>query len=94
MTITDLETMPDVLGWRLVAPPGQRIPLSPRERQIVHLVTSGRTHKEVAFDLGVSDVTVRVLYARAMKKLGRSKRAPPAEDRAGLTGRGRARRAA
>ena len=77
MTITDLETMPNVLGWRLVSPPGQRIPLSPRERQIVDLVTGGRTHKEVAFDLGVSDVTVRVLYARAMKKLGRSKRPAP-----------------
>ena len=81
MTITDLETMHDVLGWRLVAPPGQRIPLSPRERQIVDLVTGGRTHKEVAFDLGVSDATVRVLYARAMKKLGRSKRPPRAENR-------------
>jgi DNA-binding NarL/FixJ family response regulator len=86
MTITDLETMPDVLGWRLVSPPEQRIPLSPRERQIVDLVTGGRTHKEVAFELGVSDVTVRVLYARAMKKLGRSKR-PGSREKSGLPGR-------
>ena len=76
MTITDLETLPDVLGWRLLSPPPpSRNPLSPRERQILDLVTGGRTHKEVAFDLGLSDATVRVLYSRAMKKLGRSKRA-------------------
>ena len=75
MTLTDLETLPDVLGWRLVSlsPPDRRTPLSPRERQILNLVVGGRSHKEAAFDLGVSDATVRVLYARAMKKLGRFK---------------------
>jgi DNA-binding NarL/FixJ family response regulator len=74
MTMTELETLPNVRGWRLVAPAQQPIRLTPRERQILDLVTGGRTHKEVAFDLGLSDATVRVLYARAMKKLGRSKR--------------------
>lgn len=73
MTLTDLETLPDVLGWRLVSSPDRRTPLSPRERQILNLVVGGRSHKEAAFDLGVSDATVRVLYARAMKKLGRFK---------------------
>ena len=72
MTLTDLETLPEVLGWRLVAPPDRRR-LSPRERQILDMVVGGRSHKEAAFELGVSDTTVRVLYARAMKKLGRSK---------------------
>ena len=74
MTMTELETLPNVRGWLLVAPGRQPIRLTPRERQILDLVTGGRSHKEVAFDLGVSDATVRVLYARAMKKLGRSKR--------------------
>jgi len=46
-------------------------PLTPREREIVDAVRGGRTHKEIAYDLGISDATVRVLYARAMKKLGR-----------------------
>ena len=74
MTLTDLETLPEVFGWRLVSPPDRRSALSPRERQILDLVVSGgRSHKEAAFELGVSDATVRVLYARAMKKLGRSK---------------------
>ncbi len=44
-----------------------------REQQILDLVAVGRTQKETAFELGVSDATVRVLYSRAMKKLGRSK---------------------
>jgi DNA-binding NarL/FixJ family response regulator len=74
MTLTDLETLPDVLGWRLLSPPGRR-PLSPREHQILTLVVGGRSHKETAFELGVSDATVRVLYARAMRKLGRFKAA-------------------
>lgn len=75
MTLTDLETLPDVFGWRLVSPPDRRSPLSPRERQILDLVLGGRSHKEAAFELGVSGATVRVLYARAMKKLGRFKTA-------------------
>jgi long-chain acyl-CoA synthetase len=39
----------------------------------IQAVLDGRTHKEVAFDLGVATATVRVLYSRAMKKLGRSR---------------------
>ena len=70
MTLTDLETLPDVRGWRLVSPPDSRIPLSPRERQILDLIMGGRSQKEAAFELRLSDATVRVLYARAMKKLG------------------------
>ncbi|HEY2902230.1 MAG TPA: helix-turn-helix transcriptional regulator [Polyangia bacterium] len=51
-----------------------RPPLSPRERQVLDLIHSGKTQKEVAFHLGLSDATVRVLYSRAMAKLGRAKR--------------------
>jgi DNA-binding NarL/FixJ family response regulator len=73
MTIADLDAVLELLGWRLVAPPAARPALSPREEEILGLVAGGRTHKETAFELGVSDATVRVLYSRAMKKLGRSK---------------------
>lgn len=59
------------LGWAFEPSRGPLPPLSPRERQIVDQVRAGQTHKEIAFDLGISDATVRVLYARAMKKLGR-----------------------
>jgi DNA-binding NarL/FixJ family response regulator len=75
MTIADLDTVLDFLGWRLISPPNGQTPLSPRERQILGLVMGGRTQKETAFELGVSDATVRVLYSRAMRKLGRSKQA-------------------
>jgi DNA-binding NarL/FixJ family response regulator len=56
-------------GWREARPASER-PLSPRERQIHQLIGSGLTRKEVAFELSLSDATVRVLYARAMRKLG------------------------
>ena len=73
--MTELETLPERTRLAAgVAPGRQPTRLTPRERQILDLVTGGRSHKEVAFDLGVSDATVRALYARAMKKLGRSKR--------------------
>jgi DNA-binding NarL/FixJ family response regulator len=74
MTMTELETLPNIGGWYLVAPGLKPERLSPRERQILDLVTGGRSSKDVAYDLGVSDATVRVLYSRAMRKLGRSKR--------------------
>lgn len=71
MTMTELETLPDIRGWELISPGTKHASLSPRERQILEMITAGRSQKEVAFDLGVSDATVRVLYSRAMRKLGR-----------------------
>jgi DNA-binding NarL/FixJ family response regulator len=71
MTIADLQSMSRFEGWMMMPRSGPRLPLTPRERQILDLVLGGRTTKEVAFDLGLSNATVRVLYARAMKKLGR-----------------------
>jgi len=53
--------------------------LSPRERQVMTLIMDGKTRKQVAFDLGIADSTVRVLYARAMQKL--SNRARPVRRR-------------
>jgi DNA-binding NarL/FixJ family response regulator len=49
-------------------------PLSPREHQITQLIDGGLTSKEVAYELGLSDATVRVLISRAMRKLGRVRR--------------------
>ena len=72
VTITDLLTLPEVRGWRLEASPATRSPLTPRERQVIEIISGGRSQKETAFELGVADATVRVLYARAMRKLGRS----------------------
>jgi DNA-binding CsgD family transcriptional regulator len=47
-----------------------RLPeLSEREQQVVACLAFGRSTKEIAFALGVSDSTVRVLVARASARL-------------------------
>jgi FixJ family two-component response regulator len=44
--------------------------LSPRERTVVGLVTLGRMNKQVAAEIGVSEITVKVHRHNAMRKLG------------------------
>jgi len=44
--------------------------LSPREREVVSLVTLGRMNKQVAAEIGISEITVKVHRHNAMKKLG------------------------
>ena len=44
--------------------------LSPREREVMALVTSGKANKVIAFDLGVSQRTVEIHRARVMHKMG------------------------
>jgi DNA-binding CsgD family transcriptional regulator len=44
--------------------------LTDRERQVVLQAALGFTNKEIAYALGISDSTVRVLMARAAEKLG------------------------
>ncbi|MEO7108835.1 MAG: LuxR C-terminal-related transcriptional regulator [Polyangiaceae bacterium] len=43
--------------------------LSKRERQIVGYLVAGHTSKLIAYELGISDSTVRVLIHRAMQRL-------------------------
>ena len=49
--------------------------LSPRELQVVAAAAVGQTSKVIAFELGLSDSTVRVLLARSARKLGVKRRA-------------------
>ena len=44
--------------------------LSPREREVLNALVSGRPNKLIAFDLGISKRTVEVHRARMMKRLG------------------------
>jgi FixJ family two-component response regulator len=44
--------------------------LTAREREVVALVASGKLNKQIAADLGVSEITVKVNRRNAMKKLG------------------------
>ena len=44
--------------------------LSPRERQVMTLITKGNMNKQVASDLQLSEVTVKVHRGAAMRKMG------------------------
>jgi RNA polymerase sigma factor (sigma-70 family) len=43
--------------------------LTPREREVLEFVVSGRHNREIATDLGISPRTVEVYKARLMQKL-------------------------
>jgi FixJ family two-component response regulator len=44
--------------------------LSPREQQVMLLVISGKMNKQVAGDLGISEVTVKIHRGAVMRKMG------------------------
>lgn len=44
--------------------------LSPREQQVMTLVTAGKLNKQVAGDLGLSEITVKIHRGAAMRKMG------------------------
>jgi FixJ family two-component response regulator len=44
--------------------------LSPREREVMILVTAGKMNKQVAGDLGLSEVTVKIHRGSVMRKMG------------------------
>jgi FixJ family two-component response regulator len=43
--------------------------LTPREVQIIGLVVSGLMNKQIAFELGISEIMVKLHRGRAMKKM-------------------------
>jgi FixJ family two-component response regulator len=44
--------------------------LSDREQQVMLLVTAGKMNKQVAGDLGISEITVKIHRGAAMRKMG------------------------
>jgi FixJ family two-component response regulator len=44
--------------------------LSPRERQVMQLVSAGKMNKQVAATLGVSEITVKIHRGSVMRKMG------------------------
>ena len=44
--------------------------LSPRELQVMQLVTTGKMNKQVAGELGISEITVKIHRGAAMRKMG------------------------
>ena len=43
--------------------------LTPRERQVLREVAAGRINKQIAFDLGISEVTVKLHRGNVMRKM-------------------------
>jgi FixJ family two-component response regulator len=46
-----------------------RASLTPREREIMALVVSGRPNKQIAAELGISEITVKAHRGRVMRKM-------------------------
>jgi FixJ family two-component response regulator len=46
------------------------VTLSPREQQVMQLVTAGKMNKQAAGDLGLSEITVKIHRGAAMRKMG------------------------
>ena len=46
--------------------------LTPREREVLHKVIGGQLNKQIAFDLGISEVTVKLHRSNAMRKMATS----------------------
>jgi DNA-binding NarL/FixJ family response regulator len=64
---------PETLKGRRAALPAPSEILSPRERQVVTLLHTGLTRKEVAYELGLNDATVRVHLWHAQRKTRRAR---------------------
>jgi FixJ family two-component response regulator len=43
--------------------------LTPREREVMGLVASGQINKQIAADLGISEITIKLHRAQAMQKM-------------------------
>ena len=71
-----------ILDPRITDPVVRRVPnteaLSAQEQRVVALVVEGKTNKEIAAALGLSDKTVKNYLSNAFQKLGVSRRAQAA----------------
>ena len=55
--------------------PPRRVALSPREREVVHLLMTGATNREISEQLGIGAETVKTILSRSYEKLGVKRRA-------------------
>jgi FixJ family two-component response regulator len=43
--------------------------LSPREREVMDLIVAGRLNKQIAAELGLSEITVKIHRGQVMRKM-------------------------
>jgi FixJ family two-component response regulator len=43
--------------------------LTPREREVMHAVVKGLMNKQIAYDLGISEITVKLHRGNVMRKM-------------------------
>jgi ATP/maltotriose-dependent transcriptional regulator MalT len=60
----------DAFGWGQDLPPDRFATLSHREREVLALLSEGMTNREIANDLVISEVTVKVHVRHILEKLG------------------------
>lgn len=65
-----LDVEPRLQARREAAVRQRFLDLTPREREVMSLVTAGRMNKQVAGDLGLSEITVKAHRGRMMRKMG------------------------
>lgn len=67
----ELHRQPDAARTRQATLAGARVKsLSGRERQVLHALVAGRSHKVMAHELGISVRTIEVHRSRMMRRLG------------------------
>ena len=66
---SDIHLGPIAKGGRSLEVRGFKM-LTPREREVLELITRGQSNKEAGRDLGISPRTIEVHRARVMEKLG------------------------
>lgn len=50
----------------------RRATLTPREHEVLQLIVAGRLNKQIAAELGLSEVTVKLHRAQVMRKMGQA----------------------
>lgn len=57
-------------AWALADLRSRLNTLTSREKEVMALVTAGRLNKQAAFELGLSEITVKIHRGNAMRKMG------------------------
>lgn len=62
-------TRADASALTMTSQPGNSVPLSRRQTEVLHLLVQGRSNKQIARDLGLAEGTVKIHVAALFHKL-------------------------